>query len=223
MKRAHRRAVVTVACAVVIVGGCSSESGEPAGLAAVTSSPESVAEPTAEPTTAPTSEPSATAQEPDPSFTQPWVPGDPSVIALPETLSVEDAGDLDEDEQAVVDSLGHAMAAWDAMLFGADPDQAGLSSWFGGDLLTSLVRYSLDSVTKQRVTVGSPTRVALHDVTVGGDEASIDVCLYTEDWVEYVAGERGDPVEPVEQYRFQAMLNGEAWKFTEGTSVELSC
>lgn len=219
---AMRRVVAAVVTAVALVS-CSTESGEPRGLEGTPALPEPTAEPTAAPTTDQTSSAPSPSAEPDPSFTQPWVPGDPSVITLPDALPVENADDLDADEQAVVDALGHAMAAWDAMLFGADPEQAGLDTWFRGGLLRSLIDYSVESIMQQRVTVGSPTRVSLHDVSVDGDAATVEVCLFTDDWVEYVQGEEGEPMEPVHAYQMPAEADDDAWRFTDATSIDLRC
>jgi len=213
---------------------CEGGSGEPEGLSATTAATDSpegeetTADPTGDPTSSPTSEatdesePAATA-EPEPTFTQPYVPGDPSVIALPEELPVETSGSLAAAEQDVVDALGHAMASWDAMLFAADPGEVGIDTWFSGDLLTSLNEYAAESHAIERVNVGSPTRVVVHDITVDEPGATVDVCLYTEDWVEYVGGAEGEPVDPVNAYRMPAVLNDDGWRFTNSTTVELDC
>lgn len=205
------RRVDVVAMTIVMIGGCSADSGAPQGLPEATNP------------TAPADEPTATASEPDPAFTQPFVPGEASIIDLPDTLPVEGADDLGAAEQGVVDALGRALAGWDAMLFGADPGRAGLETWFGGVLLGSLVDYSVESVVQQRVMVGSPTRVVLYDVAVDGATATVDVCLHAEDWVEYVHGEASEPVEPVNAYRMPGEVSGDSWRFTDATSIDLPC
>src|SRR5690606_9840680 len=125
--------------------------GEPRGLEGTPALPEPTAEPTAAPTTDQTTSAPSPSAEPDPSFTQPWVPGDPSVITLPDALPVENADDLDADEQAVVDGFASAMAAWDGIAFGAPPDLVDLADHVSGELLTSLNRVASDSILEQRV------------------------------------------------------------------------
>lgn len=226
---ARHRLVVAAGVAALLGAACDGGSGEPDGLSGTTASTESPAasEPTEEATAEPTGEsepsPTSTAAEPEPTFTQPYVPGDPSVIALPESFPVETDGDVGAQEQEVVDALGHAMAAWDGMLFGAGPAEADINTWFAGPMWKSLTDYASESHSLERVSVGSPTRIVLRDVTVNEEEATVDVCLYTEDWVEYVGGEEGEPVDPVSTYQMPAEHNGENWQFTHATTAELDC
>lgn len=205
------------AVVAVVLGACSSESGQPQGLAGGTSSPEAT-------TTTPSAKDSPTAEEPEPTFTQPYVPGDPSVIAIPDQFPVETDLDLDAQEQEVADALGHAMAAWDAMLFGVDAAEAGIETWFGRALLVSLRDYAAESQQIERVNVGTPTRIVLHGVEVQEQGATIAVCLYTEGWVQYIGGEQGEPVDEMTAYRMPVEHDGENWRFTDAsTADELDC
>lgn len=170
-------------------------------------------------------EPSGTPEAsstPEASFTQPYVPGEPSVITLPETLPVETPRDPSAAGQEVVDALGRAMAVWDSILFGADPEEVNIETVFAEDMLRSLSDYAEESRDIERVSVGSPTRTVVQDLSVGA-MATVDVCFYTPDWVEYIGGEEAGPVDAVSGYRMRAEARQGEWKFTGAREEAFDC
>ncbi|WP_035812871.1 hypothetical protein [Jiangella gansuensis] len=188
--------------AVAALAACSSPAEEPAGLSdpTTTESTPADADPTdSEPAETPRGDDEPPATEPSDGFTQPFLPdGQESVIELAPQLPVEIPGDATAEEEAVLEVVGRFMAAWDAILFGADPETARLAESATNPQLGRLVQYSAESVLEQRVTVGEPTVIEVRDVSVDGTTAEVDACITMANWVQYVRGEP-EPLDAVER------------------------
>lgn len=192
--RTRWRDGVVALAVVATAAACSAPADEPAGLS--TSAPPADVDgsspppsPTSDPSRPASTEPASDAPEPDPSFTQPFVPGEPSVIDLPEKLPIDVPDGASDAERAVIEATGRFMASWDAVLFGAGEQRSGIHETATGEQLRRLIDLGVNSAMQNKVTVGEPTVIDLVDVSVDADTAEVDICITMNDWVEYSAGE----------------------------------
>lgn len=199
-----RSVALVAAGALAVAAGCSAAGEEPAGL---TTEP-AAGSPSGGSTTPPPAEPSDDAGEtppaetgepgePDPSFTQPYLPEDAqSVIELPTDLPVEPTEGASEQEQEVVAALGRFMASWNALLFGASLEQAGAEETSSGEQLDRFREYVADAEEREWVFVGQPMQLTVRAIAVDEPTATTDVCIDLPQWFEWVNGELQMPQVP---------------------------
>lgn len=221
-----RASRVLLAVVFLVATGCSSVQDEPAGLTASqavdtdagpardTSTPADEADESLTPS-------SDVPSEPNPSFTQPFVPGEPSVIELREQLPIEVPDDATDEERAVLEATGRFMASWDAILFGAGEEEAGIYETATGEQLKRLIELGVETKMQSTVTVGEPTVIDLVDVTVDGDTAEVDVCITMKDWVEYAAGEPTQ-LDETERQLVTMVREGKTWRASNSSPQDAS-
>lgn len=168
---------------------------------------------TAEPTPTSDGENDEEDPEPAPSFTQPYIPGDePRVIDLPDELPVEPPdGEVSDEEREVLEAAGRFMASWQAILFGADAERAGVRDTTTGEQLDRLMQFITDRDEQSWVFTGDPMELTARSLSVDGDSAEVDVCLVLAEWVEF----RGGSVNPYgspERYLVHLQRVDGAWK-----------
>lgn len=213
-----RSPVRKAAAALVLVTGavlvaCDAAGTEPVGLATdgvVTNSPvpDDVPTSTTEPT--PTTRPDDDGPdddgtddpEPRASFTQPYVPGEPRVIDLPDQLPVDPPDGVSDAELEVLDAVGRFMASWQAVLFGADEERSGIGLTSTGVQLGRLRDFVRDAAEEEWVFTGDPMRLGARSVGVEGDVAEVDLCIELPQWFE-VRGSRIDPYNSLERYAIE--------------------
>lgn len=220
-----RAAHVVVAGVFLVLAGCSSAQDEPAGLtgsrsAATDVDPAGTTAPTDGPDeSAPTS--SEPSNEPNPSFTQPFVPGEPSVIELPDQLPIDIPADATDEERAVLEATRRFMASWDAVLFGAGEDESGIHETATGEQLERLIDLGVKVVMQRTVTVGESTVIDLVDVSVDGDTAQVDMCITMRDWVTYTDGEP-EELDELERQVVTMVRAGDTWKASDSKPMDAS-
>jgi hypothetical protein len=166
----------------------------------------------------PTEEPAATTppgddeeSEPEPSFTQPYLPGDePSVITLPDELPIEPPDDASDDELEVLAGAGRFMASWQAILFGADEDLSNVRNTTSEPQLGRLTSFIEQAEQEEWVFTGDPMRLQALDVSADGASSEVDLCITLPGWVEF----RGGSVTPYaspERYLVYMQLQGGTW------------
>jgi len=191
------------------VCGCQASAEEPAGLSTdPPDTPLRTPTPVPEPD-GPTSQ--APIAEPVPSFAQPYLPGEPSVVELPEALALEPPPDATDGEVAVVDAAARFMASWNAVLFGAGVEQSRIEHTATGVQLETLVDYAAESEKLQRVIVGEPMQLRLLDVEVAGSNADVDICLEMIGWVQVTDGATGPLMPSLERYVVSLTQSGSDW------------
>jgi hypothetical protein len=194
------------------VCGCQAAAEQPAGLS--TDPPDT---PSRTPTPAPESDgpaSQATVAEPVPSFSQPYLSGEPSVVELPEALALEPPPDATDAEADVVDAAAKFMASWNAVLFGAGVERSRIEQTATAVQLDTLIDYAAESEKLRRVIVGEPMRLRLLDVDVAGSNADVDICLEMIGWVEVADGVVGPLMPSLERYVVSMTRSGSDWLAT---------
>lgn len=212
--------IVPVLVAVVAVSGCGSDD-EPTGLDALRETSSSSPEPTpAPPSVEPTPDPDAGF---DTEFPQPYLPEDePSTVELRDSAELEGVDDLDDEQAAVVADLGEFVADWDAVLFGVPFEDSGVEETATGDQLATLRAYAEESVDLERVIVGAPTTLRILDVTVAGEEATVEACLLTAGWTEVRGGAFHDVIPAVERSTLGLAQESGRWLAQSSVSGDAS-
>lgn len=210
----RRTLVLGATVLAVLLSACSSAGEEPEGLTGDATTVSATTPPSAAPSGAgddPDASPSRPAPEPGATFTPLFLPPDAErVVELPSELPIEPPDDATDEERAVLRAVGRFMASWDAVLFGAGDEQSGILRTAVDPQLGRLLTYLVESVTKQRVVVGEPTRIELRDITVGDGTAEVDICTIMRDWVQYTGG-TPEPQPEVERLVLTMKLVDDAW------------
>ncbi|WP_129667850.1 hypothetical protein [Phytoactinopolyspora endophytica] len=216
---AGRAASVLSAVAVLVLTGCGGGGEEPVGLEteaglATTAPPDEGGDeptPTSEPTSTEPADGGGEEVDPEPTFTQPHIPGDdPSVIDLPKELDVEPPSEVSGEEQEVLQAAGRFMASWQAILFGADEEQSGIRDTATGAILDSLVSFIAQAEEEKWVFTGDPMELTARSVSVDGDQADVELCLAFPGWIE-IRGGGVTPYPSPERYALELERAGDGW------------
>ncbi|NED95146.1 hypothetical protein G1H11_07440 [Phytoactinopolyspora alkaliphila] len=193
------RVAAAAAMAALVLTACGGGGTEPPGLDGqtdvVTSPPPTdLDEPPASGESTATPPPDDDGgSEPEPGFTQPYLPGDePNVIELPDELPVEPPDDATDDELEVLEGVGRFMASWQAVLFGADAELSKVRDTAVEPQLGRLIEFIGQAEQEEWVFTGEPMLLQARDVSVNGDSAEVDLCLALPGWIEF----RGGSVSP---------------------------
>jgi len=217
--RTGRGSIALSVAAMLLMAGCGTDT-ESTGLPLASSSPTDEPQEPQETSTEESdggAEPSPdTEPSPSPTFTQPHLPpDDPSVINVPTQLPVEGPDrDVTDEEAAVLADFGSFMASWDAVLFGVPLEETNLAATATGSQYKTLEGYARESEETQRVTVGSSTQIRVLDVEVDGEQAGVDACLTTPDWV-VITGGAAVPEDTLTRMSVTLNLDDGTWKAAE--------
>lgn len=212
-----------------LLAACSAAGEEPVGLGpsdgvATSTSTPGEAEPTATAdATTPAQPDDEGGDEPEPqaSFTQPYVPGEPRVIDLPDELPVRPPDGINDEQQAVLDAVGRFMASWQAVLFGADEDRSGIAETSGGAQLDQLRGFIADAAEQEWVFTGEPMLLRARSVEVDGDAATVDLCIGLPNWFEFRGGQL-QLYNSLERYTIDLERADDAWLATDTQQTDES-